>query len=787
MIASILKKDLKRKKTMNIIILLFVILASMFVASSVNNIVTVANGSGYYFEKAGIGDYVVLTMGENVVGRLKDTLEQEPAVQDYRVEEVVFAGQEKFTASGKKVTLHNTALIQSLEDSSQKFFNEKNEAVEKVANGHVYVTSNFLEANELAVGDTVRIQFGEEDKTFTIDGRLKDALLGSTFMGNSRFLISREDYEEFATDPLLRDTNRGEAYYIDTDDTKAIQAALSKVEGIAFDGAQSMIWMCYIMDMIIAGLLIVVSICLIIVAFVVLKFTITFTLTEEFREIGVMKAIGIKDAKIRTIYLTKYLAISIVGACIGLVASIPFGDLLIASVEKNMVLGNDIGIVLNIISAVAVVLIIVGYAYKCTAKLKKYTPLDAIRSGQSGERFQKKTAYRIGKSKLKPTTYMAFNDVLSAPKRYLTVILAFCICSLLVFMMVNTAQTMKSDKLVYTFGKPCDAYYTNVDKAMDGMSGDGKEGINNTLEGLEEDLSKEGIKTHASVEVQFKSKVSFDGSDYKIACQQGVGTKTTDYVYDEGVAPQNKNEIAITKQIADMTGAKIGDTIEMTLCENTEEYLITAYFQTMNQLGEIIRIHEDVPTDMKYSSSVFSFQFDFLDAPTQEVIDQRVEKMKEIFDTDEVYNAADYCADSIGVVDTMETVSHLLLVLTLIVVVLVTVLMERSFISDEKGEIAILKAVGFSDGSVMGWHMKRFALVSLFSVLLAVVLSIPMTNLCITPIFGMMGMKHVTYEINVLQVFVIYPAIIVIVNLIAVAITALYTKKINCRDTASIE
>ena len=58
----ILKRDLKRKKTMNIILLLFTILASMFVSSGLNNVVTVMNGIDYYFEKAGLGDYCIVTM-----------------------------------------------------------------------------------------------------------------------------------------------------------------------------------------------------------------------------------------------------------------------------------------------------------------------------------------------------------------------------------------------------------------------------------------------------------------------------------------------------------------------------------------------------------------------------------------------------------------------------------------------------------------------------------------------------------------------------------------------------
>ena len=61
---DILRKDLKRKKTINIIILLFIILAAMFVASGLNNVLTVVNGTDYYLNQADIGDYVVLTAGE---------------------------------------------------------------------------------------------------------------------------------------------------------------------------------------------------------------------------------------------------------------------------------------------------------------------------------------------------------------------------------------------------------------------------------------------------------------------------------------------------------------------------------------------------------------------------------------------------------------------------------------------------------------------------------------------------------------------------------------------------
>ncbi len=50
MYLRILKKDLKRKRAMNVILLVFIILASMFMSSGVSNIITVTTALDSYFE-----------------------------------------------------------------------------------------------------------------------------------------------------------------------------------------------------------------------------------------------------------------------------------------------------------------------------------------------------------------------------------------------------------------------------------------------------------------------------------------------------------------------------------------------------------------------------------------------------------------------------------------------------------------------------------------------------------------------------------------------------------------
>ncbi|MBP5780754.1 MAG: FtsX-like permease family protein, partial [Clostridia bacterium] len=80
---------------------------------------------------------------------------------------------------------------------------------------------------------------------------------------------------------------------------------------------------------------------MLITSFVVLRFTIGFTIAEEFREIGVMKAVGIGNGSIRSLYIVKYLAIAAVGALIGFFCSMPLSSA-VSAVSACLSLGTSI-------------------------------------------------------------------------------------------------------------------------------------------------------------------------------------------------------------------------------------------------------------------------------------------------------------------------------------------------------------------------------------------------------------------------------------------------------------
>ena len=317
MFLRILRKDLIKRKATNLIVLLFVILAAMFVGGGLNNVLTVLNGTDYYLDKGGVGDYIIITMGRNALGSLDEMLKTEPSIIDYRLDNVVYASQDGIKKQdGSAVTTKNVPLLQSQMTSTFHFYNENNEEPAPLLPGHCYIAGDFIKKNDIKIGDTIFISQEDISVPLIVDGKIKDALLGSTFMGNTRFLLHEDDFQKFASDADIIEKYSGQICCIDTidHDVKGVEDAVANCSNVAFNKPRSVIGTAYVMDMIVAFIVLILSVCLIILAFVVLKVSLSFTITKEFREIGVLKAIGIRNIKIRTLYLIKYLVIAIVGS-----------------------------------------------------------------------------------------------------------------------------------------------------------------------------------------------------------------------------------------------------------------------------------------------------------------------------------------------------------------------------------------------------------------------------------------------------------------------------------------
>ncbi len=785
MFFRILKLDLKKRKGTNLLLLLFVILATIFSASGLNNVTSVMNGTDYYFDKAEIEDYVVVANSNN---NIKEILDNEKSVQEYKIEPCIFALKNNLKHDSEALDTGSYVIFQSIEDSKMNFFDKDDNEITSVKKGEIYLSGRVIEKSNLSVGDEVTIDLGDTKFNLTIAGKSKDAFFGTDFIGITRVLLNEEDYKR-VYDSIYDEENKGyEIYYVKSNDVQKVEQSLGDASSIIFKGSKDVLKLTYVMDMIISFALLALSVCLIVVALLILKFTITFTINEEYREIGVMKAIGLKNRRIRNIYIVKYLCLGIVGSFIGLFLSIPFGDMLTKATTSNMVLGSSDGVGISVIGALFVVLITVLFAYIYTGKVKKSSPVDAIRNGQTGERYKSKTLYKLKNSRLRLNLYMALNDILSAPKKFITIIVSFFVCVVLVLSLVITTDTMKSKNLITAFSTESDVYFMPGDiDIFDTSNAQSKERYEQIIKDYEQLFSENGMPSIVRLELTFNGNIMFNENIYNIKVLQGLNTVEDKYVYTDGIAPVKDNELAVTDVISKKIGAKIGDRIKLDDGTGEREFIITAYFQSLYNLGEVIRLNNNTLYNYENLTVIQGFQVDFTDSPSEEEIENRIEKIKKLVDSDEVYDAAGICVKNLSVVPTMEAVQYMLLGITIVVIVLVTLLMELSFVTNEKSQIALLKALGFKNGQIIKWHMYRFLIVTIIAEVLAALLAIPVTKLWCNQVFGMMGAKDVNYFINPVHIYLIYPIIVFGATVIISAIAALVTNRIKSSDTASIE
>ncbi|MBP3270673.1 MAG: FtsX-like permease family protein [Ruminococcus sp.] len=785
MFGRILKKDLKRKKTINIILLLFVVMSSMFAASSVNNIIAVTKGLDFYFDKANVGDYVTIGIGDYPI---EDALKDVKGIHEIKKEDTyAVPSMSDVKINGKKIkTTMNQPLLTSDKDAMLNYFNKDNEVISKVETGKIYASSAFEKKTDIKLGDTITIKLGSNTADFEFAGILKDAIFGSELVNNSHLLLNKSDFD------ALKDNDEAKLFQmklcnIFADDPKAVESALSDIPEIEFKGTKEFLKLTYVMNMLVAGILLIASAGLVLVSFVMLGFTIKSTISEEFREIGVMKAVGIDNGSIRRLYMIKYLALSLLGAAIGFAASVPFGDMMLKSISDSMYLGNSSSILIGALCSAAVVAVILLFCYRTTSRIKKLSPIDAVRDGQTGERYGRRSLMHLGTSRLGATGFLALNDVLSSPKQFGMMTLVFTLLMLLITVISNFAYTLKSDAFLPMIGVTnSDVYFPFPDDAIkvytEQYAGE------KVSRDIEKTLAENGMPAKCSTTYFLNCKVKTENKSDMIRFVINREVPTENYKFAEGSAPSAPDEMALsTRQLSEL-GAKVGDRVKVNIGGEDKEFIITASYYSLNNTGRVGMFYKDTEFIPENVTGILCVQIDFDGDPDKETVEKNISRMKEIFDTDRIHDCAGFVNENTGVSYVFDKVKKMMTIVMIIIAALMTVLMERSFISKEKSEIALMKATGTENKSIIAHHTLRFAITGVAASIIASALTLPASAKIIPGVLSLLAGKiELKTGFDPVDIFAVSPAILIAVLTLGSMLTALYTNTITSSDTASIE
>ena len=286
-------------------------------------------------------------------------------------------------------------------------------------------------------------------------------------------------------------------------------------------------------------------------------------------------------------------------------------------------------------------------------------------------------------------------------------------------------------------------------------------------------------------DAMFQFSARKEDNTIKTISMQGINTSTSDYVYDAGSAPKHENEVAITHVIAEKLDAGIGDTIYINTSDEEVPYIVTAIFQSMNNMGGGIRFHEKADIDYAAVMGGFGIQVKLSDEYSQDEKKEIIADLKEDYPEEVVRTMTEFINGMIGgITDQIANLKPVILALVICINILIVVLMQRMFFIREQGQMGMLKAMGYSNKDIILWQTKRIMLVLFVGIALGTVTGTFFSQVTSGQVFKIMGASKIQFQINPMEVYLGYPLVIYVITTIACVVTMLKVRKI---DVSSIK
>lgn len=765
MFLKILKKDLRRKKVMNTVLLVLIILASTLVASSSSLMYSTSSALTSFISKSKVADLnVTLANKPEYAADIRQWLENEKKVEAvYTQQQIAVQPNQIGMPEGRTVFSGNTSFVLStVPDQVNLIYSEDNELY-SLRQGEMGLPVSLMLASGVQAGEQISLTNGGVTRTYTVKGYFKDAFMGADLLGLKRIMLSAEDFAEIGHS-LPQDTLMILWSFIAAPGVASSEVSNSFAGAdlpVNFEVDKSLVSMTYMTDRIISAMMFAISLFLIFIAFLTLRFTIVSTLQDEYKEIGVMKAIGFQNQAIKQLYLTKYMGIACLGGAAGLGISIPLTALMSRKTSQYLIMpGGSISIIISILSTVAIIGFILLFCLLCMRKINKASAIDAIRQGQTGERFKASRRIHLHKSRFLPTAFfLALSDVLNRLKSYTSLILTLILSTAIILIPVNLTNTIVSPAFLEYFGTVEADFYTATvvgDKTT--------QEIQQEKADISRRMKEQGIDVSLAANYALGTKyISDDGQENRrINGQKNDFDESVPFL--EGTAPILKNEIAVTTIMSEKYGKQVGDNITFEIDGVRSTFIITGLFQSISNEGYAVWIARDYNPQV-IGAYLFSGT---INAPA----DLKAEMIKEIqsqYSELNIKTALEMLGEITGgFMSQLRSLNALLTAIICIITLFITSLFVRLMITKEVHGIAVMKSIGFTNSAIRLWQVLRILIIMAASLILGVIAANTLGGRLLGIIFRIFGLTKLELTIVPLQVFLFYPLLMLAVVMLAV-------------------
>lgn len=771
--ARMIARDFDRNRVVTGLLVVMMTLSVVLAAASAGTLVRLVGASGRLMARADAPDVLQMHAGPFDPAEVERWAAARPEVAHHQ--SVLTLGIDGANLSFDGV-LQTTSIQQNAlvvpNAERDLLLDLDGQPVTDVAAGTIVLPVIYDIQTDLQIGDPVTIT-GTDGyvRDLTIAGFARDAMMNPAIASSKRLAVAASDLEdirahtgevehlvEFWLEDPPQQTATFEKAYLDS----AMPQAGQMVDAATFRT------LTVIGDGLVAAVIILVSLLLLMVAMLCLRFSFLTATEQDYREIGVLKAVGVSPRHIGRIYLTKYALLAGAAAVLGLLGGWAVTPLLTRNITRYM--GSAPSVWNWLVPSLAAGLVFVTLVLFVVVLLRRFNAIDAVTALRAGatSRQRNTTRLRLHRSKLPVNLRLGAMDVMGRWPTYLLLFFVFGVSAFIMIVPVNSATTAGAPDFINYMG------IGSVDVRIDLRHTDAAsaEQFASIVTRLDTDPD---VDATAAMVTTRNDTVDADGSAVGLYVENGDHTALP-VTYAQGRAPTNASEIALSLLALNESGRDVGSTLPVSVAGQQRDLSIVGSYQDVTNGGKTAK--SSLPTD---ADEVMWYMVGVDLAPG---VDAGVAagSYADEFAPAKVADIGQWRMQTLGTLTQQITSTAVVAaVVAVALAMLMTALFTRMLLARDAGQVAIQRALGADDSGLRRQYLTRMLLVLVLGVtvgtIVANTLGETLFNLMFEAMFGGLeavgqGTSRIAFVVRPLITYVGLPAVLIAFVAAATAVSA---------------
>lgn len=751
MFRKIALSDLRKNKFISGLLILFIIVAAALLSCAAGLIMHLSGSINELMDKAQTPDFMQMHTGTIDYERLEAFARRTENIKEYQVLEFL-------NVDGSNIRMGDSDLSESMIDlgfsvQSPKFdyLLDLEGNIITVGQGEIYVPICYKKENRIQVGDVMTVC----QVPLKIAGFLRDSQMNSSMASSKRFLIHEADYKKLAAYGSVEYLIEFKGYK--REDAGKIESAYMQA-GLEANGPAITYKLFYLINAMSDGLMIAViilmSILIVLISFLCIRFTLLAKLEDDYREIGIMKAIGLHYQELQEIYLTKYRYIAAIGCLIGYGFSFVIKGILLKNISLYMGEGgsNILSGMIGVFGIVVLYFWIISYVKRILKRIKMVSAESAIREGRAPEGAGAgKAPLLIHSGWMHPNIYMGIQAILKHKKMYITMLVVLILSVFILLVPQNMYQTISDESFINFMGVgKCDARI-DLQQLTE---------IEEKANQVEEWLKADGdVKSYGIYVTSSYSMKKEDGVVEYIKIEAGDFSKfPIDYI--KGNRPEADTDIALSYLNAQELGKSVGDTISILVNNNWTYKKICGIYSDVTNGGKTAKMLNNNSSNVMWYNLCIDYKKGIS-------VSEKIAEYENTFQYGKIAEVKEYIKQTLGgTIDNLKTVSLAAIILTICITVLITALFLRLLIAKDRYSIAVMRSLGFTNRDISVQYATRAITVLIISIILGTLLSNTIGVMLAGAAISGLGVASFHFAIKPLIVYALFPALLFCVVLV---------------------